>query len=1165
MKVSQTLFSALAVLVHVHTAVAGPSFPEFVDPHPSVSNGFGTDMIPLSTGNVVITSPYADVGATDTGAVYLFNGATGTLISTLTGSSESDYVGYGGVTVLTNGNFVVSSFYWDNGVAEDAGAVTWGSGITGINGVVSVANSIVGSTAFDNVGGFGTDKNVTALANGNYVVSSPNWSNGAIQYAGAATWGNGTTGTVGAVSAANSLVGSNRDIVGTSITALANGNYVVGSPGWHNGGAANAGAVTLGNGTTGTVGLVTSTNSLVGSKLFDFLGLDRVTALTNGNYVVTSSGWDNGSAEDVGAVTWGNGISGVVGEISSANSLIGSTANDNLGAYNSVAALSNGNYVVASIFWNRGSVVDAGAVTWGSGTTGISGTVSASNSLVGSKNYDLVGDGGVTVLPNGNYVVSSHDWNNRTGATTWGSGTVGVSGPVSSANSLVSPFTTTRIQNYSGVTVLANGNYVVNAASWDNGTANNLGAVTWADANTGISGEISALNSLVGSTENDFVGDTVTALMNGNYVVSSSIWSNGAVRGVGAVTWGDGATGIRGVVSAANSLIGSTEHDSVGSGFHDDFGSHSVTALSNGNYVVISPSWDNGTIPDAGAVTWGNGATGVVGTVSTSNSLVGSTEGDYIGETGVTALSNGNYVVSSPSWNYGTLEDAGAATWGDGTTGIVGVVSTINSLHGSTFRNHVGGKVTALPGGNYLLSSPAWSNGQIPDAGALTWGNGATGSTGIVSVANSVVGLATNSDAGTLAIDSVNNHFIFHFPGENRIRVGSTLEPVTALSTADIAVADAVTIAAGDSNVYPLANDIGTALTIVSVSDPNVTVNARKLIIPAGYTGSFTYTASDGISLGTANVVVTPGTPIVGARRYSGLLHEGGAIQGRATMTRSASGINILRVRSDSITSIAVFKGNQFTGLNTQFGPLNISFGADDRVTVAAETFVLGHLRPSVQTAAAATNHVALGAVDAAIPGAGVGRVKTTALGMARLSLKMPDGKAFSASAEVSDNGSINFCGPQSATAPKGWIAGELVLANLAKTDLTGELQWTKPAQLSGLHPAGVNTVLTATGCVNTGTFGIPDGPALATFSGGNFPAPVAVNTTVQNGKVTAALPILTSWTTQSAAQAFLARLRQPGLALPSTSTGLYFPKSRTAIGFFPGTALGGKLELTVP
>ena len=61
---------------------------------------------------------------------------------------------------------------------------------------------------------------------------------------------------------------------------------------------------------------------------------------------------------------------------------------------------------------------------------------------------------------------------------------------------------------------------------------------------------------------------------------------------LGAVTFGSGTTGVVGPVSAANSLVGTTANDRVGS-----FG---VTPLEGGNYVVRSPDWDNGAATDVG-------------------------------------------------------------------------------------------------------------------------------------------------------------------------------------------------------------------------------------------------------------------------------------------------------------------------------------------------------------------------------------------------------------------------------------------------------------------------------------------------------------------------------------------------------------------------------------
>src|SRR5262249_45844583 len=152
--------------------------------------------------------------------------------------------------------------------------------------------------------------------------------------------------------------------------------------------------------------------------------------------------------------------------------------------------------------------------------------------------------------------------------------------------------------------------------------------------------EISAANSLVGSSNNDNVGEQIAILSNGNYVVISPQWNDGAKLDVGAVTLGDGTVGVQGTISAANSLIGSHDSDRVGSG--------RVTALSNGNYVIASPLWDDEGTADVGAVTFGDGTSGVVGEISAGNSLIGATAGDQIGSGvalgSVFALTNGNYV-----------------------------------------------------------------------------------------------------------------------------------------------------------------------------------------------------------------------------------------------------------------------------------------------------------------------------------------------------------------------------------------------------------------------------------------------------------------------------------------------------------------------------------------
>ena len=58
--------------------------------------------------------------------------------------------------------------------------------------------------------------------------------------------------------------------------------------------------------------------------------------------------WDNGDKLDAGAATYCNGATGCVEmKVSTSNSLVGTTMNDNVG-YRSVIDLGNGKYVVDS-------------------------------------------------------------------------------------------------------------------------------------------------------------------------------------------------------------------------------------------------------------------------------------------------------------------------------------------------------------------------------------------------------------------------------------------------------------------------------------------------------------------------------------------------------------------------------------------------------------------------------------------------------------------------------------------------------------------------------------------------------------------------------------------------------------------------------------------------
>lgn len=855
---------------------------------PPGSSEFGQQVLALGNGNIVVTDPsFSANGKTAIGAVYLYDGDTGALISTLTGSASGDQVSSGGVIALPSDNVVMLSPSWHNGSIANAGAATWIDGDTGASGVVSIANSLIGSHANDQVG---TDAWV--LANGNVVVRSPHWANGTTQEAGAVTWIDGAVGLAGAIEPTNSLVGSHGyDQVGFSspVVALDNGNYLLMSDYWDNGAAANAGAVTWGNGSTGTTGVVSpanslvgttpgmdfvqslstvvlsdgdyvvacprcdiggvsvagavawgsgttgvagafsATNSLVGPASGDLLDV-KVFPLSNGNYVVSSPGWDNGGVMDAGAVTWASGDTGRVGAINASNSLIGSTLNDRVGDDDSydnnerVWALTNGNYVVCSGMWDNGSVVDAGAVTWGNGNTGVVGVVSASNSLVGSAQNDHVGWDMVTVLTNGHYVVASPQWDNGAiidaGASTWGNGTLGVTGTISATNSLVG---SSANDGVGYATALSNGHYVVRSPLWDNGAISNAGAATWANGAAGRTGTISALNSLVGSYANDYVGLNVVALTNGNYVVVNTSWHNLSAVNVGAITWGNGSTGITGTISAANSLVSPSANDL-------NFG---VTPLANGNYVVRNVGFDNGAVANVGAITWGDGSTGVVGLISSSNSLIGTTANDRVGEgddfayESIILFPDGNYVVKSPGWDNGAAADAGAVTWASGTQPLVGTVSASNSLVGSSSGDRIGGYYQDLKyeGSDvYILSASTWDFGAISNAGAVAFASTAAGSYGPLTGIRSVHGSVTD---GILRAeyDGVHHQYIVGLPKENRVILRRTNLAPTAAAGPDQTVPTSASVTLDGSVSADADGDTPLAYTWSQSGGPAVSLN----------------------------------------------------------------------------------------------------------------------------------------------------------------------------------------------------------------------------------------------------------------------------------------------------------------------------------------------------
>ena len=152
------------------------------------------------------------------------------------------------------------------------------------------------------------------LPNGNFVVFNADYTPGAVPSIGGVFMYSPNGVLI------STLTGSDQgDLVGGGgIKVLANGNFLVVSPGWHsdiNGDA--LGAVTSCSGVTGCNGQVSASNSLVGGTHGD--GGMAAVPLSNGDYYVRWGNFHNGST--IGAVTYCPGIGGTVGVPTTANTL----------------------------------------------------------------------------------------------------------------------------------------------------------------------------------------------------------------------------------------------------------------------------------------------------------------------------------------------------------------------------------------------------------------------------------------------------------------------------------------------------------------------------------------------------------------------------------------------------------------------------------------------------------------------------------------------------------------------------------------------------------------------------------------------------------------------------------------------------------------------------
>lgn len=864
----------------------------------------------ISSTQYAVLSPLWDSSAlnTDAGAVTMVDVANGVFAGTATnfagtvsaanslvGSSMDDQVGSNGIRFFVAGsNHAVRSPDHDNSAlaVSDSGALTWFQTGNALNGVVDNTNSLLGSNDNDAVGGF--DNQYLFVNSGDGVLVTPSFNNNA----GAVVHLDSTTPVVGNLGAANALIGSTAgdDVGGGGIEIFTN-HYIVLSPDWDNGGLVDAGAFTVVDDAVGRTGAVGVANSAVGGTTGDQVGLEGVIDLFNGNVLVVSESW----SATRGAVTYvdlngGNllGDTDFAGLVDNTNSVVGNAGNDQL-ASNGVI-VTNGYYLIFSPFYEVG--VESGAVTVVDAATGLAGIADNTNSLVGTNANDHVGGGGLFQLFNGNAVVLSQDWNGSRGAVTYldlngGSliGDVDFAGNVDNTNSLVGNFANDRVGSGGVQLKFAGGNtyYTVFSPEIDDlGPAGaDIGGVTFADAATGVVGDIDNTNSLIGSFANDQIGlfaNHVT-FSSGNIALINEQWGNdkGAVSFVDLVN----GVGLTGRVDATNSVVGAVTGDFVGSA--------GVTELSNGVYAIQSPDWANGAMTLAGAITWGDINTGAIGVVDATNSLVGANANDQVGDFfnvnfqtgdlwyaetpnfngGVSALTffdtsmalptgavdgtnsyigstvgddlgsggifnvfgdNGTLVViESPDWDNVGAMDAGAFTTFFANAPGAGALNASNSLIGSTTNDRVGGGfLDFLSNGNRLIVTSSWNN----DAGAVTFWDTSSTINGTVGAANSLVGANAGDLVGNWAVDETSSgHYYAASPDWNTDRGAVTFGSITNGINGTVSAANSlVGSSMGDRVGQVVTESFFTDHVIIRTPDWNAQRGAITVLNPASAT-----------------------------------------------------------------------------------------------------------------------------------------------------------------------------------------------------------------------------------------------------------------------------------------------------------------------------------------
>jgi len=280
---------------YVFNTTTGVLLATLADPTAPLSEDFGISSA-ISGNIVVVGALYSDIGATDSGSVYVFNATTGLIVATLANPTPAGYDYFGYRVAVSGDSVVVGAFGDDIGNAGSGSAYLADSGsaylfnVTTGTLVATLANPTPASNDL-----FGIS---VAVSGNTVVVGAQGDDTGAVD-SGSAYVYNATTGVLVAT-LANPTPGSG-DFFGRSVAV--SGNTVVVGAMLDDAGANNSGSVYIFDATTGTlIATLTNPTPSDGDLFGSSVAISGDTVVV-GAYSDDAGGTDNGIAYLYNATT----------------------------------------------------------------------------------------------------------------------------------------------------------------------------------------------------------------------------------------------------------------------------------------------------------------------------------------------------------------------------------------------------------------------------------------------------------------------------------------------------------------------------------------------------------------------------------------------------------------------------------------------------------------------------------------------------------------------------------------------------------------------------------------------------------------------------------------------------------------------------------------------